>query len=175
MINFGIIFVKVFKKFSFLIRSSDSFFISILNIEREKEKPRKDYAKYSDIFPIINFFYDDIYNEIDKSQLEWNPLVNKEDIKNVLLDYVSNIDMSLNEEEWFDSMKELSVRHGFADNVKVWKKNKEGYKGHVGDVTGFLRLALAGRNNCPNLYFVIQILGKDKVISRVNETLKYLK
>ena len=80
--------------------------------------------------------------------------------------------MELNEEEWFNSIKELAVRHGFADNVKVWKKDKEAYKGHVGDVSEFLRIALSGKKNSPNLYCVIQILGKDKVISRINDTLK---
>lgn len=160
------------KEFYDKIVSNEEFFISILNIEREKEKPRKDYAKYSDIYPIISFFYDDIYNNIDKSNLEWNPVMNKEDIKAVLTDYSNSINMELNEEEWFNSIKELAVRHGFADNVKVWKKDKEAYKGHVGDVSEFLRIALSGKKNSPNLYCVIQILGKDKVISRINDTLK---
>ena len=159
------------KEFYDKIMSNEEFFISILNIEREQEKPRKDYAKYSDIYPIISFFYDDNYANIDKTSLEWNPVMSKEDIKAVLTDYCNTINMELNEEEWFNSIKELAVRHGFADNVKVWKKDKEAYKGHVGDVSEFLRIALSGKKNSPNLYCVIQILGKDKVISRINETL----
>ncbi len=153
------------------IIKNESFFISILNIEREKEKPRKDYAKYSDIYPIISFFYDDNYEAIDKSSLEWNPAMNKEDIKDILLDYINTMDLSLSEEEWFNSIKELAVRHGFADNIKEWKKNKEAYKGHVGDVSEFLRIALSGRKNSPNLYCVIQILGEEKVKYRINQTL----
>ena len=156
------------------IISNEDFFVSILNIEREKEKPRKDYAKYSDIYPIISFFYDDVYSTIDYSTVEWNPSMNKEDIKAVLSDYANTINMDLNEEEWFNSIKELSVRHGFADNVKVWKKDKESYKGHVGDVSEMLRIALSGRKNSPNLYCVIQILGKEKVIERINNTVKSL-
>ena len=97
--------------------------------------------------------------------------MNKEDIKAVLNDYASTIDLSLNEEEWFNSIKELAVRYNFADNIKVWKKNKEAYKGHVGDVSEFLRIALSGKKNSPNLFCVIQILGKDKVIARINEVL----
>ena len=145
------------------IISNEDFFVSILNIEREKEKPRKDYAKYSDIYPIISFFYDDVYSEIKLSELPWNPLMNKEDIKAVLEDYSLNMNLELSEEDWFNSIKELAVRHGFADNVKVWKKNKEAYKGHVGDVSEFLRICLSGKKNSPNLYNVFQILGKDKV------------
>ncbi|MDE7385083.1 MAG: glutamate--tRNA ligase, partial [Anaeroplasmataceae bacterium] len=148
------------------ILSNEDFFISILNIEREKEKPRKDYAKYSDIYPIISFFYDDVYESIDKNNLEWNPNIDKADIKAVLQDYSDTINMNLDEENWFNSIKELAVRHGFADNIKVWKKGKESYKGHVGDVSEFLRIALSGRRNSPNLYYVIQILGKEKVQQR---------
>ena len=66
-------------------------------------------------------------------------------------------------------MKELSLAHGLADNVKVWKKNKEAYKGHVGDVTGFLRIALSGRGVCPNLYYINQIFSKDKNLERINK------
>ncbi|MDE5546640.1 MAG: glutamate--tRNA ligase [Anaeroplasmataceae bacterium] len=154
------------------ILSNEDFFISILNIEREKEKPRKDYAKYSDIYPIISFFYDDVYETIDKNNLEWNPNIDKADIKAVLQDYSDTINMNLDEENWFNSIKELAVRHGFADNIKVWKKDKESYKGHVGDVSEFLRIALSGRRNSPNLYYVIQILGKEKVQQRIATILK---
>ena len=156
------------------IIADESFFISILNIEREKEKPRKDYAKYSDIYPIISFFYDDVYEAIDKNNLEWNPNIDKADIKAVLQDYSETINMNLDEENWFNSIKELAVRHGFADNIKVWKKDKESYKGHVGDVSEFLRIALSGRRNSPNLYYVIQILGKEKVQQRIQTILKTL-
>ncbi|MDE6414565.1 MAG: glutamate--tRNA ligase [Anaeroplasmataceae bacterium] len=156
------------------IISNESFFISILNIEREKEKPRKDYAKYSDIYPIISFFYEDVYEAIDKNTLEWNPNIDKADIKAVLEDYSNTMNMNLDEENWFNSIKELAVRHGFADNIKVWKKDKESYKGHVGDVSEFLRIALSGRRNSPNLYYVIQILGKEKVQQRIATILKTL-
>ena len=98
----------------------------------------------------------------------------KEDIKAVLLDYATNMNLTLDEENWFNSIKELAVRHGFADNVKVWKKNKEAYKGHVGDVSEFLRIALSGRKNSPNLYYVIQILGEAKVKERIEATVSNL-
>ncbi|MCI9182076.1 MAG: glutamate--tRNA ligase [Acholeplasmatales bacterium] len=161
------------KNFYNHIIENEDLFISILNIEREKEKPRKDYEKYSDIYPIISFFYRDVYDAIDKNNLDWNPLISKEDIRSVLQDYHDTLDLSLDEEAWFASIKELAVRHGFADNVKLWKKNKEDYKGHVGDVSEFLRIALSGRKNSPNLYYVIQILGEKEVKNRIETILKH--
>ncbi len=165
---------KYDKNFYNHIIQNEDYFVSILNIEREKEKPRKDYAKYSDIYPIISFFYDDVYEQIDLKQLEWNPEISKSDIKHVLEDYVDHLELNLSEEEWFSSIKELAVRHGFADNIKVWKKDKTAYKGHVGDISEFLRLSLSGKKNSPNLYYVIQILGKDKVINRIKKVIETL-
>lgn len=156
------------------IIKDEAFLISILNIEREKEKPRKDYAKYSDIYPIISFFYDDVYDAIDKNNLEWNPNISTSDIKEVLQDYAKTMNLNLSEEEWFTSIKELAVRHNFADNIKLWKKDKEAYKGHVGDVSEFLRIALSGKKNSPNLYYVMQILGKDKVKERIEKVIETL-
>lgn len=162
------------KQFYNRIIQNEEFFISILNIERNKEKPRKDYAKYSDIYPIISFFYDDVYDSIDKTNLDWNPSINKSDIKEVLGDYMNSMNLDLSEDEWFASIKELAVRHNFADNVKVWKANKEAYKGHVGDVSEFIRIALSGRKNSPNLYYVLKILGKSKSQKRIKTILNFL-
>ena len=156
------------------IIKDEAFFISILNIEREKEKPRKDYAKYSDIYPIISFFYDEVYDAIDKNNIEWNPNISTTDIKEVLQDYAKTMNLNLSEEEWFTSIKELAVRHNFADNIKLWKKDKEAYKGHVGDVSEVLRIALSGKKNSPNLYYVMQILGKDKVKERIEKVIETL-
>ncbi len=93
---------KYDKNFYNHIIQDEDYFVSILNIEREKEKPRKDYAKYSDIYPIISFFYDDVYEQIDLKQLEWNPEISKSYVKNVLEDYIDNIKLNLLEEEWFN-------------------------------------------------------------------------
>ena len=49
-----------------LIEKDPEYYKSIINIEREQEKPRKDIAKYSDIEELIWYMYDDIYNSKDK-------------------------------------------------------------------------------------------------------------
>ena len=90
------------------------------------------------------------------------------------MDYAASMQMDLSEEEWFASLKQLALRHGFSDNVKEWKKNKAAFKGHIGDVSEFLRIALSGRKNAPNLYYIIQILGEQKVKQRIKQVVSTL-
>ena len=148
------------------ILSDEKKFIDILNIDRQKEKPRKDYAKYSDIYPIISFFYNDEYEKIDKKNLEWNPAIDKNSIVEVLSNYPDSIDFNLSEEEWFNSLKEFGKKYGFAADKKEWKANKEAFKGHSGDIAEILRIALTGRKNSPNLYFILHILGIEEIKRR---------
>ena len=88
-----------------------------------------------------------------------NQLINKEDIKLVLETYKDSYVEGLSEEDWFASMKEVAVKCGFAATPKEFKKNKEAFKGHVGDVAAILRLVVTLRAQSPNLYFVMNILG----------------
>jgi glutamyl-tRNA synthetase len=142
-----------------------------MNIERGGEKPRKDYEKYSDILPLIGFFYKGIYEEIAQTEWEWNPNMDKELIKDVLSTYKETVNLELSEEEWFAQMKEVAISCGFAANAKEYKKNKEAFLGHVGDVAAILRLTISLREQSPNLYIVMKILGKEEVTRRINNIL----
>ena len=162
------------------IVNNKDFLVNILNIEREKDNPRKDYAKYSDIYPIISFFYDDVFNNIDKNTLDWTVMkskgefkeVDKSIIKEFLIDYMNNYNLDLDEESWFNNLKELADKYKFTSDRKAYKNNPNDFNGQVGDAAGFIRLALAGRKNTPNIYFVQKILGKDKVFNRINSIIE---
>ncbi|MCQ3035550.1 MAG: glutamate--tRNA ligase [Bacilli bacterium] len=156
------------------IKDKKDYLTAILNIERGGEKPRKDYAKYSDIYPIIRFFFNDQYEEIVSNGYPFNELMNKQVIAEVLKDFADTNDYSLGNDVWFGSVKALSTRHQFAENNKMFKANKEAYLGHSGDVAEMIRVALTGSKNSPNLYFVIQILGKEEVNRRINKAIEKL-
>jgi len=49
----------------------------------------------------------------------------------------------------------------------LFRKDPTAYKGHVGDVAMVLRIALTGRTNTPDLYEIMQIMGKSRVIERL--------
>ena len=154
-----------------LIQKNPEFFAKIVGIEREKENPRKDYEKYSDILPLIKFFYNEYYNEM-VNDITFPENVSMETVKKVLGEYVKVFDLNLSEEDWFAQMKEVAVSCGFASNAKEFKKNREAFLGHVGDVAAILRMTVTLRLQSPNLYFVMQILGKDEVTRRIENIIK---
>ena len=69
----------------------------------------------------------------------------------------------------------LSEKHGFCKDVKAYKENPEGYKGHVGDVSMILRVAVCGHTNSPDMYSVFKILGKERLTERIDRALKEIK
>jgi len=153
-----------------LIEKDPAYFSQIVGIEREKENPRKDYEKFSDILPLIKFFYNEYYDEMVKD-LVFPENLSEETIKKVLKAYVDVFDLELSEEDWFAAMKEVAVSQGFAANAKEFKKNREAFLGHVGDVAAILRLTVSLRAQSPNLYIVMKILGKEEVTRRINNIL----
>ena len=158
-----------------LINRDYSYFEEIMNIEREIEKPRKDYIKYSDIKDSILFFYEDKYNELLKAnELPFNPNISKSDTINVLKTFIEKNRLDLNEQDWFANLKEIGAMEGFASNNKEYKANKEAYKGHIGDVAQIIRIALTTKAQSPNLYNILQILGKEKYTSRINTIIDIL-
>ena len=60
---------------------------------------------------------------------------------------------------------------GYAKEVKEFKANPDAYKAHVGDVSTVLRVALTGRTNTPDMYEIMQVLGKTSVINRLKKAM----
>ena len=158
-----------------LINRDYNYFKEIMNIERELEKPRKDYTKYGDIKESILLFYEDKYNDMLKaSQLPFNSNITKEDTINVLKAFLEGNDPELNEQDWFANLKNIGAKVGFASNNKEYKANKEAYKGHIGDVAQIIRVSLTTKTQSPNLYNILQILGKETYTTRINNIIKNL-
>ena len=157
-----------------LIKKDENYFKEIINIEREQEKPRKDYEKYSDILPIINFMYDDYFSDM-KFNVEYDERFSKDLLIEILTDYKQIFDINKSQEEWFSDMREIAINKGFAKRPKDYKKNPDEYIGHIGDFAEILRLATCAKSSTPNFYDVLRILGHNKVKNRLNEAIELLK
>ena len=158
-----------------LINRDPDYFKAIMNIEREKENPRKDYEKFGNVAELIGFFYEDRYEKLLEKGFEYNTKFNNEDIIEVLSALRDKLSLDQDEQSWFNNMKEIGATLGFAGNKKEFKENPESFKGMVGDVAEILRITLTGRKNSPNLYYVMQILGKERCDARINKVINIMK
>ncbi len=158
-----------------IIERDYNYFAQIVSIEREKENPRKDYEKYSDIKKLVLFFYNDYYKQMVDDALVFPENLKKEDIIKILEVYKESFSLELDEESWFNQMKEVAVKCGFAATPKEWKKNKELFPGHVGDIAAVLRVVITLRMQSPNLYYVMKILQKEQVTKRLTDAIEKLK
>lgn len=155
------------EEFTKRIESDPAYFKKILNIERERPNPRKDYAKYSDIAPLTRFFYAPLWDEMKKSGLPFRESFDKATIDGFLKEVGEKMPYGVDEASWFSAIKEIGASHGFATSNKDYKANPSAYKGNVSDFSEILRVALTGAVNSPNLHEVIEILGKAEVDRRI--------
>ena len=89
------------------------------------------------------------------------------EIKTILTYYKDNYKLANDESLWFEDLKAICPNFSYAANTKDYKKNKESYKGHVGDIAEYLRVALTTKRNAPNLYQILTILGEEEVKNRL--------
>jgi glutamyl-tRNA synthetase len=150
------------------IEANPAYFAKILNIEKDRPNPRKDYTKYSDIEPLTRFFYQDDYLALVKAGLPFNPVLDKAFLSSLLATFASKMDFSDDESVWWNSVKNIAGENGFALSNKDYKANPSNYRGNVSDAAEVLRIALTASKQSPNLHEVISILGKDLVIERLN-------
>ncbi len=137
---------------------------AILNIDRENPKPRKDIACWEEVENYVSF----LYNELYTPETTLPEHISREDAKEILTKYKEIYSADDSKDEWFNKIKELCTMCGYTPNVKEYKQNPDAFKGHVGDVSTVIRVAVTSRTNTPDLYYIMQILGKDEVMRRID-------
>lgn len=152
------------------IISADSVYTTaILGIDRDTPKPRKDIACWSEVKNYISYFFDELF-EKDYTLPENITADMAAEILKAYLEVYTHAD---SKDEWFSRMKDMCEPLGYTPNVKEYKKNPDAFKGHVGDISTVIRVAVTGRRNTPDLYAIMQVLGEDKVKERLNEALNF--
>lgn len=151
-----------------IINSNKEYFKNIINIEREIKKPRKDIANYSEILNNIWYMYDELFENINYNFEGYT----KEQLKEILENYINIYDDKDEQDIWFNKIKDLTDKLGYCSNMKEYKENKEQYKGSVADVSNIIRIAITSKNMSPNLYDIMKLLGKERVIKRLENCIK---
>ncbi len=148
------------------IEANPEYVKKILNIEKERKNPRKDYVKYGDIYPLAKFFFADEYDKLAKAGFTYKEGLAKETV-NACLEEFKAMPFGVEENVWFDFIKTVGGHNGFAVSNKDYKENPAAYVGSLSDIAEVLRLAVVGSTQSPNLHEILEILGKEEVLRRL--------
>ena len=155
--------------FAAKLESDAEFAIKILAIGRGGKKPRKDMAVWKDAKPYMGFFYD-AYLEA--------PVFDEKFDRKVIADALNRFLEVFNIEDdsntWFEKVKTITCDMGFTTDMKAYKADPAAFPGTVADISTFIRLAVTGKTNSPDLYSVMQILGYERTCARIRNVMNNL-
>lgn len=151
--------------FSKILEKYKDYSMEIYNIEREQKKPRKDYTYYSEIKEKTWYMYDE-YFDVAKADFS---AYDGEDVKTILTQYKVIYNENDTMEEWFNKIKELCTELNYATDMKAYKSDPSQYKGSVVDVTNIIRIALTTLTTTPDLYSIMKLLGKTRILARFDK------
>lgn len=152
------------KEFDAVLKRNPDFTKSILAIGRGGNKPRKDLETWQDAKSYMGFFFPEYFEIQDKIEGDFD----KNDIVAILDGFMASYDENDEQNAWFDKIKAVGEPLGFCPNLKEYKANPDAYKGSVADASMFIRVAVTGKLNSPDLYAVIKLLGRDETFKRIN-------
>ncbi len=125
------------------------------------KKRRKDFACAVQAVASMAYFFDETFAPCDEYRFD------KETVKSVIRSFSETYDIADDCSAWFDKVKAVAEKNGFCADMKAYKANPENYKGSVSDVAEILRIAVTGHANTPDLWTIMQILGKERVLKRL--------
>ena len=147
-----------------VINNNKEAFKAVLSIDRECARPRKDITKFDEVVSL----YDYILPEFKLSETIDFGSTDKQHLKEFLIDYIQNYFEASDNSEWFATIKEIALKHNFAD-MKDYKKSPESYAGSIADAVKFVRFAITGRINTPELYTIMKTISKTECLKRLQE------
>lgn len=157
--------------FGALLAADPDYAKAIFAIGRGGKKPRKDFATWADVRGYMDFFYDSLFTVKDA----YAPDYSMADIRAALKGFLAGYDPADDMTVWFDKIKAVAESIGYASDMKAYKANPEAFRGNVADVSMFLRVAVTGRLNSPDMYAVMQVMGAERVTARIRAMLDTLK
>lgn len=150
-------------EYAALLENDSQKALGMMALDRGGKKPRKDIAMWSQVRSYFSYMYPALY-EKDYTLPE---NIDAADAAAILHDYSQVWSPADEKDVWFEKIKALCAPHGFTPNVKEYKQNPDAFKGHVGDVSTVIRIAVTGRTNTPDLCTILQLLGEEAVHARL--------
>ncbi len=158
-----------------LINKDYDYSLKVFGLERDNAKKiRKDIIKWEDIRENFFYFFNELFNkDINENgyNFEYNEKITKDIVKNVINAYKESYNNNHTKDEWFDNMKEQAQKLGFCTDMKLYKQNPEEYVGSTADFAKIIRVAITNRHNSPDIYSIMQLLGKKETINRFEQVI----
>lgn len=151
------------------LEADPAYATAILAIGRGGKKPRKDLATWKDAKPYMGFFYD---KYLEKPVFDEK--FGSETIISALNAFLEVFDIADDSNTWFEKVKTVTEKLGFTTDMKAYKADPTAFPGTVADISTFLRVAVTGKTNSPDLYTVMQILGYDRTVARIKAAMASL-
>ena len=155
--------------FAVKLENDPAYAQQIIAIGRGGKKPRKDMATWADAKPYMGFFYDEYLEDA-----VFDAKFDKATIRGALEKFLEHFRLQDDANTWFDKVKRITEELGFTTDMKAFKANPDAFPGTVADVSTFLRLAVTGKTNSPDLYTVMQILGYERTVARIQKAIDHL-
>ena len=130
------------------------------------KRRRKDLMYAKQIFNMISYFFDgESTDEKDEFRLDMS------EVKNILNDYMAAYNHDDDNSAWFNKLKEIADKHGYASDMKAYKASPESFKGNVSDIAEVVRIAVTGRANTPDLWSIVHIMGEEQMKQRIEKVI----
>lgn len=153
-----------------ILSANPEYTRTALSIDRDVPKPRKDIAKWNEAKSYLAYFYDSLYEPC----FDMPENVSREDAAAFLKSYKEVYNEQDDRQQWFDRIKSLCPALGFVSETKEYRQNPEKYRGSAGDLSTVLRIAVTGRRNTPDLCSIMQVLGKERCLARIDKAISKL-
>jgi len=150
-----------------LLKSNKDEVIKLLSVGRDGNNPRKDLMYCEQILDFISYYFDEYFKIVDS----YPENIDSEEAKKLLKAYLNTYDHRDDQSQWFEKIRVIASENGYAAKPKDYKKNPDMYKGHVGDVSTAIRIAIIGRASSPDLWELQQIMGEEKVRRRIENAI----
>ncbi len=133
-----------------------------------QKRRRKDFINCVQMFDFLAYFFDDIF----KPQYEFESY---ENISDIIGEFRQKYDYNDDANKWFANLKLIADKFGYASDMKAYKQEPDKYKGNVSHIAEIIRVAVTGKKNTPDLWTIMQILGIQSCMDRLDRAAEYLK
>lgn len=161
-------------------KENSSSLFGYINKNKEKfeksiqiwHKNRMDIAKWNEVEEQCKYLYDSNFKSTLTAE---NELCKMPYFAEILTDYLATYNYFDDSSAWFEKVKEIAGKYNYAIRPKDFKQNPEMFNGSIVEVSSFIRLALTGKKDSPDIYQISQWLGNEEAISRVQTLIDLVK